>query len=173
MVALLVLAACSSGGEEEEAQVAAQRSTSTTIQDTSTSLEEVTTMLAPAPAAAPVTSAPARSAPNRPSATTPATAPATSPPTAPPTAPATTRPADIVIQNFMFNPANKTVVHGQPVKVENRDGAPHSFTANSGSPWPECDLSGGQNCTVTAPGPGTYTYHCKYHATMTGTLTVT
>lgn len=72
----------------------------------------------------------------------------------------------------MFSPADKAVSTGQPVKVENRDGARHTFTSNGGA-WPACNLNGGQSCTITAPAPGSYAYRCDLHATMTGTLTVT
>ena len=177
VLAAALATACGSGDGDEDA-LAAQRSTSTSVSTSAVAaLDASTTTVAgattiPGSATAPPPGAAATTAP-RAAATTPATNP---PETAAPTtaAPTTTRPPDIVIQNFMFSPATKSVPRSSPVKVDNRDGASHTFTPNTGGAWPPCTLSGGQSCTITAPAaPGSYTYRCDFHPTMTGTLTVT
>ena len=58
------------------------------------------------------------------------------------------------------------------VEVRNQDSAPHSFT------FPEAPVDqtvdGGEDATVTltAPSAGEYPFRCKFHASMTGTVTV-
>ena len=80
--------------------------------------------------------------------------------------------ADIVISNFGYSvPAS--VRPGQTLTVVNNDETAHSLTADANNAF-DIRISGsGGTATLTAPNaPGTYPFHCKYHAGMTGTLTV-
>ena len=80
--------------------------------------------------------------------------------------------ADITISNFSFSPSSFTAKVGQKVTVINRDSTQHSLTSDNGS-FDTGLLSQGQAGSFTAPAtPGTYTFHCSIHTTMTGTLIV-
>jgi cupredoxin-like protein len=87
----------------------------------------------------------------------------------------TTTPApipDIVISNFTFA-VRGPVKPGQQVIVVNKDDSSHSITADSGNAIDVRISGGGGTSTFTAPNtPGTYAFHCKYHANMHGSLTV-
>jgi plastocyanin len=179
LLVTLALAGCGGGSDDEADLATAEASTPSSSSSSSSAIlgETSTTAVAAAVTTVATTARAAATTAPRAAATTPATnAPPTNPPgTTPATAaPTTTRPPDIVVQNFMFSPATKSVPRSSPVKVENRDGASHTFTPNAAGAWQPCTLSGGQSCTITAPGaPGNYAYRCDFHATMTGTLTVT
>jgi plastocyanin len=110
-------------------------------------------------------------------AATPATAPTEEAATteAPTTeAPATEAPADgptIQIEGFAFS-ALDPVDPGTEITVANLDGAQHTLTADDGS-FNSGGLDGGAATTITAPDvPGTYTFVCNIHPSMTGSLTV-
>ena len=91
-------------------------------------------------------------------ATTPATATTAAGPT-------------ITISDFKFG-APLTVKPGASVTVVNSDSAEHTVTADSGSAF-NAEVSGKGTTTFTAPTqPGTYAFHCTYHPTMHGQLTV-
>ena len=59
------------------------------------------------------------------------------------------------------------------VEVRNEDTAQHSFTFEEASV--DETVPGGEDATVsfTAPAAGSYPFRCKFHAAMTGTVTVT
>ena len=80
--------------------------------------------------------------------------------------------ADIVISNFGYT-VPTSVRPGQTLTVVNNDETAHSLTADANNTF-DIRISGsGGTATLTAPNaPGTYPFHCKYHAAMTGTLTV-
>jgi plastocyanin len=79
--------------------------------------------------------------------------------------------ASITIQNFAFG-SPLTVAPGTTVTVTNKDGAPHTVTADNGE-FQTKELSQGQSGTFTAPAQaGTYKFHCAVHPNMHGTLTV-
>jgi plastocyanin len=83
----------------------------------------------------------------------------------------------IRIKNFAFDPQSMTVSAGSTVRWENRDNAPHRivFIDSAGR---DTDVDSG----VLSPSqswssnqfkpPGTYSYYCKIHPEMTGTLIV-
>ena len=88
--------------------------------------------------------------------------------------PTTAQPAgsEIVISNSAYTvPAS---VHpGQQVTIVNRDDPNHTVTADANNVFDVRVSGGGSTATFTAPTtPGTYPFHCKYHANMQGTLTV-
>lgn len=115
--------------------------------------------------------------PHRSHPTTPATAPA-SPTTPKPSAPVShqpTKPAaptvQLTIHNFAFQGAS-TVPPGATVRVTNRDSEAHTVTSDDGRSF-DVKVSPGGSATFTAPTkPGAYPYHCKFHASMHGSLKV-
>lgn len=79
--------------------------------------------------------------------------------------------AMITIKNFDFG-APITVSPGASVMVMNGDTETHTVTADSGSAFDTTVTAGGK-ATFTAPTkPGSYPYHCNFHADMHGTLIV-
>jgi plastocyanin len=88
---------------------------------------------------------------------------------------ATTAPASgnaLTIQGFAFSPKSLTVSAGTAVTVTNKDGARHTFSSDDGTTF-NTPVNGHASATVTVTKPGTYTYHCRIHPSMTGTLIVT
>lgn len=78
-------------------------------------------------------------------------------------------------RDFAFDPpTGDAIVPGAAVTVTfvNNGAAEHSFTLDSGVA--EVEAQGGRTVTLsfTAPPSGALTFHCKYHATMKGVLTV-
>jgi plastocyanin len=79
---------------------------------------------------------------------------------------------EIVISDFAYTvPAS--VSPGQQVTIVNKDGANHTVTADANNVFDIRVSGGGGIETFTAPTtPGTYAFHCKYHANMHGSLIV-
>jgi plastocyanin len=76
----------------------------------------------------------------------------------------------VSIVNFAFNPKSVTVKAGQTVAFTNNDSVTHTSTSSA---WDSGDIQPGSSYTLTAPSqPGSYTYHCSIHPSMTGTLVV-
>jgi plastocyanin len=84
---------------------------------------------------------------------------------------ATTRPHTIVIKDFAFHPARVTVVKGTRLTVTNADGVTHTLTARDGSFSSE-QLASGKSTTIALNAAGTFSYYCKIHPYMTGTVVV-
>jgi plastocyanin len=78
----------------------------------------------------------------------------------------------VTIEDFAFTPKTLTVKAGAKIKVSNKDGATHTFTANKGA-FDTGDIDGGSSATVTVKKPGTYAYHCNIHSDMKGTVKAT
>lgn len=78
----------------------------------------------------------------------------------------------ITIRDFGYG-APLLVPARAALTITNMDSAAHTVTADDGSAF-DVDVKGsGGTATLTAPStPGTYTYHCRYHPNMHGTLTV-
>jgi plastocyanin len=77
----------------------------------------------------------------------------------------------IVIKNFAFHPSTLTVSKGTSVTVTNGDGTTHTLSAKDGS-FNTGDLGGGKRATIVLNKSGTFTYFCKIHNYMTGTVVV-
>src|SRR5205823_3988782 len=105
-------------------------------------------------------------------ATTGAQSPVIQTPTSAPGSASAQPAGDIVIAGFAFTmPA--AVKPGQQVTVVNKDDASHSVTADANNLFDVRVSGGGGFTTFTAPTtPGTYPFHCKYHAGMRGSLVV-
>jgi plastocyanin len=80
--------------------------------------------------------------------------------------------AAVTIKGFAFSPKTLTVKAGTKIKVSNKDGTTHTFTANKGA-FDTGDIDGGSSATVTVKKPGTYAYHCNIHSSMHGTIKAT
>lgn len=82
--------------------------------------------------------------------------------------------AAISISNFAFDPNSLTGSAGEELEitVTNNDSTTHSFTTDDGSVTQ--DIQSGQSATVTVtlPSSGTLGWHCRFHPSMTGTITV-
>lgn len=78
---------------------------------------------------------------------------------------------EVVIRNYAFGPRSLTVKVGTRVTWTNRDATPHTATVDRGSP-DTGTLDPGQSRTIDFTRPGIYTYHCVFHAFMTGTVRV-
>jgi plastocyanin len=81
----------------------------------------------------------------------------------------------LVASDFAWDKTTLDMTAGSEVRVEvtNDDSAPHSFTFEAASV--DQTIPAGENgtATFTAPDAGSYPFRCKFHASMTGTVTVT
>jgi plastocyanin len=77
------------------------------------------------------------------------------------------------IQNLAFSPNPITIAPGSTVTWTNRDGAPHTVTADDGSWGSTSTLGQGGTYSHIFTSPGSYTYHCAIHPFMKGTVVVT
>ena len=79
--------------------------------------------------------------------------------------------ASAAIGNFSFTPRELSVKSGATVEWTNKDDTPHTVTSDSdlfSSPL----MDTRQTFRHTFPSTGSFSYHCKLHPTMTGTVTV-
>lgn len=74
------------------------------------------------------------------------------------------------IKDDSFQPSTITVKSGEPVVFTNHDEEKHTVTADD--KMFDIDITPGGNMTLTLGKPGTYTYHCKPHPFMKGTIVV-
>jgi plastocyanin len=77
----------------------------------------------------------------------------------------------VKIVNYAFVPPTLTIKGGTRVTWGNKDSSAHTATADQGS-FETGTLNKGQRMTITFNKPGTFTYHCAFHAFMTGTIKV-
>jgi plastocyanin len=83
---------------------------------------------------------------------------------------ARTASADITISQFSFS--NAAVPAGATITVNNLDGVEHTVTAADGSFDSGVVASGTALAFVAPNAPGTYTFVCAIHPSMSGLLTV-
>ena len=80
--------------------------------------------------------------------------------------------SEIVISNMSYT-VPPSVSPGQQLTIVNNDSANHTVTADENNLFDIRVSGGGGSSSFTAPTtPGTYPFHCKYHANMHGVLTV-
>ncbi len=79
----------------------------------------------------------------------------------------------LTADNFAFSPTSIEVASGSEISVENANASTqHTFTVQGTDI--DLELSPGDVEDVHIDlDPGTYAFHCRFHASMTGTLTVT
>ena len=76
--------------------------------------------------------------------------------------------------NLAFSPPSVTIKAGQYVTWRNDDTSNHTTTEDSATPvWDSGQLGPGQTFPQYFGSAGTFTYHCRNHPTMTGTVIVT
>jgi plastocyanin len=77
----------------------------------------------------------------------------------------------ITIKDFTFRPANLSVKVGDIVTVSNHDTTLHGLIADDRS-FNAGSINPGNSQTVTINKAGRFSYHCTFHASMTGVITV-
>ena len=77
----------------------------------------------------------------------------------------------VEIVEFEFEPEKLTVPAGSTITFTNQDKAPHTATADDSSFDTE-ELGKGDSAEETFDEPGTYTYYCRFHAFMKGSVEV-
>ncbi len=79
----------------------------------------------------------------------------------------------LTIEGFAFHPDTLTATGGQnaTITITNKDSVTHSFTLDQGGV--SRDVPPGQTVEVTVPFPasGSAGFHCRFHPSITGTLT--
>ncbi len=78
---------------------------------------------------------------------------------------------NVSIVDFAFSPQVDTITAGDSVKWTNNGLGAHSSTSNT-AVWDSDTLQLGESFTRQFNSPGTFPYHCKVHAFMTGTIVV-
>ena len=78
----------------------------------------------------------------------------------------------ITIDDNGYSPVSLTVKKGTNVTFKNEGSEMHTATADN-SIFNTGDIAPGASKTVNITAAGTYTYHCNYHTTVTGTLIIT
>jgi plastocyanin len=79
---------------------------------------------------------------------------------------------EILIIDFAYT-VPPSVKPGEQITIRNNADGAHSVTSDANNLFDVRISGGGGISTLIAPTtPGTYPFHCKYHAGMTGSLTV-
>lgn len=86
-----------------------------------------------------------------------------------PTTPVQT--SNVSIVNFRFDPVTITVPVGSTVTWKNNDTVAHTSTSNAAG-WDSGTLAAGASFSHTFTTRGSFAYHCAFHSSMTGTVTV-
>ena len=84
---------------------------------------------------------------------------------------AQTKPKEIMIRKFAFEPKTLTIQLGASVRWTNEDSAPHTATSVDQS-WDTGGLEKHQTGMITFQKTGTYPYFCLYHPHMKGEIIV-
>ncbi len=77
----------------------------------------------------------------------------------------------IAIRNYAYLPASLTVKAGARVTWTNHDQTAHTATATQGA-LDTGTINAGKSSTIDFKHPGTYMYHCAFHAFMTAAIKV-
>ena len=81
------------------------------------------------------------------------------------------REVTVEIRDFAFYPADLTVDAGTRVTWVNRDSVAHTATNKAGT-WDSDYLDKGETYAFVFDSPGSYSYFCRPHPYMVGTITV-
>ena len=78
----------------------------------------------------------------------------------------------ITIRNMAFEPSCLTASASSTIKIVNADSVDHTFTIDGTQV--DVTIAAGQTFNGESAGlkPGEYTFRCKIHSSMTGTITV-
>jgi plastocyanin len=85
------------------------------------------------------------------------------------TLPARAATHQVTIKGFAFDPANLSIAKGDTVEFTNADSAPHTATGKS---FDTGTLKKGASAALTFATAGTFDYHCNFHGSMKGKITV-
>ena len=77
----------------------------------------------------------------------------------------------MAIKGFAFNPASIAIKVGAKVTWTNQDSTGHTVTFDQGSDTSDT-LANGKTYSEDFPTAGTFTYHCRIHPSMKGTVVV-
>lgn len=86
--------------------------------------------------------------------------------------PAVARRHVVEMKDLGFTPPGVEVEVGDTIVWVNRDLFPHTATGDSAFGWEVGPLSPGAEGSHVASVPGRFTYHCRLHPTMLGTIVV-
>lgn len=75
------------------------------------------------------------------------------------------------IVEFEFEPEEISVPAGTTITFTNQDAAAHTATADDSS-FDTRELGKGESAEETFDEPGTYTYYCRFHVFMKGSVVV-
>ena len=81
-------------------------------------------------------------------------------------------PKIIDIANFAFSIPNLSVKKGETVRFVNHDTIPHTITSDTGA-FESGNIAPNAEFSKTFSTVGTFSYHCSYHPSMKGSITVT
>jgi len=76
------------------------------------------------------------------------------------------------IRGFAFKPDTITITAGGTVTWTNGDNDPHTVTFDDSSVGSSGNLNKGATFSATFPSAGTFTYKCRIHPAMKGTVVV-
>jgi len=79
---------------------------------------------------------------------------------------------EVFIQGMAFSPTTLNVTAGTVVKWTNKDALVHTVTSDS-TLFDSGNIAVNSVYSYTFNSAGTFTYHCKIHPTMKGTVVVT
>lgn len=85
--------------------------------------------------------------------------------------PAATADLTITIADFAFSGVTEVAV-GSTVTITNTDSSPHTWSSDDGA-FDSGAIGPGEAFEFTFTQAGTFAYHCNFHPSMTGSITVT
>lgn len=80
--------------------------------------------------------------------------------------------AGVSLQGFAFSPSSVTISKGATLKWTNLDTATHSVTSTGAQTFESGNLTKDGTFSVTFPDVGNFTYKCRFHSSMTASVTV-
>lgn len=80
--------------------------------------------------------------------------------------------AKVSIMDFAFQPDSLSIAAGVPTKLNNEGAVAHTFTIDGSPVDVEVQPGASESAPTDELDPGTYSFHCRFHSQMTGTLTV-
>lgn len=165
VMALLGASACGGGGSSPRAASIASSSPSSSSSSAPAQTSQPTT----ATTEAPVTTQPSPATTQAPPDTeAPVSAPQTTAPPQTTVAPPAPQQVPLTIKDFKFSPDPIQVPVGTVVVATNQErGDEHTWTSDSGA-WDSGGLAPGQSFQYTFASSGVFTYHCRFHPSMTG-----
>jgi plastocyanin len=77
----------------------------------------------------------------------------------------------VSIEGMQYSPSELSVHSGDWIVFSNKDLFPHTVTAD-GKSFDSNGIAANASWKFQAAGPGVYSYHCIFHPTMKGKITV-